>query len=148
MPIVARLSTANPNVSISVILGVMSAVVLLCTPRSAGAQQYPHRLTAPEVRALMTNSTTYMPGNFGPKTTANYRSPDGRIHVKSPSYEDFGTYRITDDGLFCSTYKKARNGQETCQTIWQTGPDTFEAHLPNGQVIKGPRPVPEDPGGL
>jgi len=129
------------------------AVVALCSGRmssaqtasqAAGAQQYPHQLTSAELRAIMPDSTSYSPGNFGPKTAANYRSPDGHIHVKSPDFEDFGTYRITDDDLFCSKYNKARSGQETCQTIWQTGPDLFEAHLPNGQTVKGPR-VPGNP---
>src|SRR5690242_17795240 len=64
------------------------------------------------------------------------RSADGHIHVKSPDFNDVGTYRITDDGMFCTKYNKIRGGQETCQIVWQTGPDTIEAHLPNGQVAK------------
>lgn len=145
MPITTWMSATKTNASMPLILGVVTGVVLSCVSGTAGAQQYPRQLTGAEVRALMTDSTSYQPGNFGPKTTANYRSPDGRIHVKAPNYEDFGTYRITDDGQFCSTYKKARNGQETCQTIWQVGPDSFEIHLPNGQVIVAGRPVPGNP---
>lgn len=109
------------------------------------AQQYPHRLTAAELRAIVPNSTVYTIGKFGPKTFSIYRSAGGRIHMKSPDFEDFGIYRITDDGLLCTKYQKARGGEETCQVLLQTGPDAFEAHLPNGQIIKGAAPVPGNP---
>jgi hypothetical protein len=76
---------------------------------------------------------------------ASYRSADGHIHLKSPDVEDVGTYRITDDDRFCTKYSRLRGGQETCQTVWQTGPNSFEAHLPNGQTFKGPAPVSGNP---
>jgi hypothetical protein len=67
--------------------------------------------------------------------------------VRSPDVSDTGTYRITDDDMYCSKYRKLRDGVETCQTIWQTGPNTYETHLPNGTVIKGTI-VPGNPEGL
>lgn len=116
------------------------------TPSQAPApQRYPHQLTSAELRATIPNSTAYAAGNFGPKTYASYRSADGHIHIKSPGFDDVGIYRITDDSLFCTKYNKIRGGQETCQTVWQTGPDSSEVHLPNGQVITGPAPVSGNP---
>lgn len=118
------------------------------SPTVPAAQQYPHRLTAAELRATIPNSTAYSPGKFGPKSLSIYRSPDGHIHMKSPEFEDFGIYRITDDGFYCTKYQKVRDGVETCQAIWQVGADAFESHLPNGQVIKSIAPVPGNPDRL
>ena len=115
---------------------------------TSGSQQYPHQLTAAELRSTVPNSTVYSPGNWGPKSYANYRSSDGHIHVKGPDINDVGVWRITGDGLFCTKYNKLRNGQETCQTIWLTAPDTMEAHLPNGQIAKSTSTVPGNPEGL
>jgi hypothetical protein len=116
--------------------------------QTPGAQQYPHQLTGAEVRARVSDSTAYTAGNFGPKTYAVYYSAGGQIKIRSPDFQDVGTYRITDDGQFCTKYNKMRNGQETCQTLWQTGPDAFENHLPNGQIIKSTGRAPGNPEGL
>jgi len=96
----------------------------------------PHKLTASELRAM--NSvphTSYAAGNWGPRTYAAYYTPDGQIKGHSPWGSDVGTYRITDDSKFCSKYRTFRNGAETCQDIYQTGPDTYEAHLPDGTIV-------------
>jgi hypothetical protein len=105
----------------------------------------PHRLTGAEIRALGEH-TSYSAGRFGPKTSTAYFTPDGQVRVRSPDVSDTGTYRITDDDMYCSN-RKLRDGVETCQTIWQTGPNTYETHLPNGTVIKGTI-VPGNPEGL
>lgn len=105
--------------------------------KAPGAQQYPHRLSSAEIRDYFADHTNYMAGQFGPKTTAVYYSANGQIKARSPNGQDAGIYRITDDGLFCTKYNKFRNGQETCQTVWQTGPDSYEVHLPNGQIPPG-----------
>ena len=121
------------------------------TPTSASAsapQQYPHQLTAAEIRATMPNSTQYATGSTGPKTFATYYSANGHIHFKAPDGDDFGTFRITDDGLICTKYEKYRAGQETCQTVWQTAPDTLETHLQNGQIVKPSARAVGNPEGL
>jgi hypothetical protein len=109
---------------------------------------YPHQLTAAEIRTIKPNSTDYAAGAWGIKTYATYYSPDGHIHYKGPDAEDFGTYRITDDGMICTKYQKYRNGLETCQTVWLTAPDTLETHLPNGGVVKPPARAAGNPEGL
>ena len=81
------------------------------------------------------------------KTFAGYYSPDGKIVVHSPQINDIGTYRITDDGEFCTRYTTIRNGVETCQTMWQVDQNTIEGHLPNGAVIQATS-VPGNPEGF
>ena len=106
------------------------------SPLISASGQYPHQLTAAEVRATMPNSTEYAIGNYGPKTYATYYSANGHIHFKGPDAEDFGTFRITDDGQMCTKYEQYRRGQETCQTVWLTAPNTLETHLPDGKIVK------------
>jgi hypothetical protein len=104
---------------------------------SSAAQGYPRKLTAADLRErLSVARTSYSPGNFGPKTNAAYFSPDGNIKFRSPDIWDTGTWKITEDGLLCTKYTKLRNAQETCQTVYLTGPDTMESHLPNGTIVK------------
>ena len=117
------------------------------TPPTA-PQTAPHKLSADELRAMVSSPRkVYVAGRFGPKTTATYYG-DGQIKSRSPDGSDTGVYRVSDDGKFCTTYKIFRGGNETCQDIYQTGPATYEAHLPNG-TIAGPNPqVPGNPEGL
>ena len=107
----------------------------------------PHKLTVEELRALFAAPhTAYSAGNYGPKTNVGYFA-DGKIITRSPQMNDTGVYRITDDGLYCSTFTQLRGGIENCQTIWQIGPDRYEAHLANGRVFKSTH-VPGNPEGL
>jgi len=106
-------------------------------PQPSAPQTYPKRLTAAELRERnVVARTSYVPGRFGPKTNVAYFTPDGKIKFRSPDIWDTGTWRIMDDGQLCTKYTKLRNGQETCQTIYLTGPDTTEAHLPDGTILK------------
>jgi hypothetical protein len=95
----------------------------------------PHKLSGAEIRAAYVGNLAYGAGRFGPKTITTYFAPDGQVRLRSPDVNDIGTYRISDD-MYCSKYQKLRDGVETYQTIWQTGPNTDEAHAPNGSVAK------------
>lgn len=105
-------------------------------PSGLGLQQ-PRRLSGPEIVSNLVGNTAHGPGRFGPNTTTIHYNRDGTIDLTSPDGRDSGTWKVTDDGLFCTKYRYLRNGAETCQTLWQTGPDTFEFHLPNGTILKG-----------
>jgi hypothetical protein len=123
------------------------------TPQQTTAQvasltvSEPHQLTTDELRALFAAPhTAYSVGSYGPKTNVGYFA-DGKIITRSPQMNDTGVYRITDDGLYCSTFTQLRGGIENCQTIWQIGPDSYEAHLANGRVFKSTH-VPGNPEGF
>ncbi|HEY2616327.1 MAG TPA: hypothetical protein VGI78_03215 [Acetobacteraceae bacterium] len=116
--------------------------------QAAGAQQYPHRLTSAEIRNRQSDATFYTIGQYGPKTFTGYFSPGGQIKWRGPGAVDVGTWRVTDDDLLCTKYTRLRDGQETCQAIWQTGPDSFEARLPNGQIFRSSGRVSGNPEGL
>ena len=99
--------------------------------------QQPRKLSGPEIRSLLVGNTAYTPGRFGPKMYTIHYNRDGTIDFTSPDGQDFGTWKVSEDGLFCTKYKYLRGGAETCQTIWQTGPNACEFHLPNGTILKG-----------
>ena len=99
-----------------------------------GVQQ-PRKLSGPETVSVLVGNTAHVLGRFGPNTTTIHYNRDGTIDWTSPDGRDSGTWRVTDDGLFCTKYRNLRNGAETCQNLWQTGPDAFEFRLPNGTVM-------------
>ena len=117
-------------------------------PTVPQTQPVSHKLSADELRAMVsTPHTVYAAGTYGPKTIATYYA-DGHIKSRSPGGGDTGVYRVSDDGKFCTTYKTFRGGKENCQDIYQTGPNMYEAHLPDGTIV-GPNPqVPGNPEGL
>ena len=98
-------------------------------------QQPPRKLSGPETVSVLAGNTAHVLGRFGPNTTTIHYKRDGTIDWTSPDGRDSGTWRVTDDGLFCTRYRNLRNGVETCQNLWQTGPDAFEFRLPNGTVM-------------
>ena len=105
-------------------------------------------LAAAELRAMFAvPHTTYSPGSYGPKTNVGYYA-NRQIKFRSPGITDTGTYRITDQGQFCAKYQKIGDGNENCQDIYQVAPDTYEAHLPNGTIVRGATNVPGNPEGL
>jgi hypothetical protein len=134
----------------------LAAVVVLAmtlpaeAPSSAqpASQQYPHQLTAAEVRSRLSDETFYLLGSYGPKTFVYYFAANGQIKTRAPGTTDTGTWRITDDGQWCTKYATARNGQEACYTTWQTGPDSFENHASSGQVVKPTARAAGNPEGL
>ena len=92
-----------------------------------------HKLTVDELRAeFAIPHTTYAAGSYGPKTSVSYVA-DGKIRMRSPQINDTGTYRITDDGQYCSKFTTVRGGLETCQTIYQVGDGKYESHCRMGQ---------------
>jgi outer membrane murein-binding lipoprotein Lpp len=118
------------------------------TSQVQAAQPAVRQLSAAELRQIYAAGvTSYSSGSSGPKTFAGYYSPDGKIILHSPQMNDIGTYRITDDGEFCTRYTTIRNGVETCQTMWQVDQNTIEGHLPNGAVIQATS-VPGNPEGF
>ena len=73
------------------------------TSQGPAARSAGHQLSAAELRQLYAAGvTSYSSGSSGPKTFAGYYSPDGKIVLHSPQMNDIGTYRITDDGQFCT----------------------------------------------
>lgn len=122
--------------AIAVTLVAAASLAQLSSAQPQAGQGTKHKLTADDLRSLMSVPfTSYSVGNYGPKTNAAYFTPDGNIKFKSPNQNDTGKYRVTDDGKLCTQYKVLRNGTENCQDLYQTGPDQYESHLPNGTIV-------------
>jgi hypothetical protein len=64
----------------------IALVLILGQSGPSLAQQYPHKLTSTEVRERMSDSTSYSPGNFGPKTYTTYYFSNGQIKMRSPDF--------------------------------------------------------------
>ncbi len=74
------------------------------------------------------NIRSEMVGNTGAGTRTGttsiwsvYVAPDGTLAGKSPLLSDTGTWRISDDGKFCMTWKVDFHGQEVCQSVHRGG---------------------------
>jgi hypothetical protein len=50
-----------------------------------------------------------------------YVAPEGTLAMTSAQPNDSGTYKITDDGHLCMTFKAAFDGREVCQTVHKAG---------------------------
>jgi hypothetical protein len=78
-------------------------------------------MTAQEVRGEIVGNT-----GTGKRTGTNsnftmYVNPDGTLEVSSPQPIDKGTWRITDDGLFCTKLPATYALEETCQSVHKAG---------------------------
>jgi len=69
-----------------------------------------------------------MVGNTGAGTRTGttsiwtmYVSPDHTLVGKSLALADTGTWRVSDDGKFCMSWKVDFHSQETCQSAHQSG---------------------------
>jgi hypothetical protein len=79
------------------------------------------RLTAPQIAAEMIGNT-----GTGPRTATNaqytmYVAPDGTLASKIYSRSDSGTWRITTDGFFCTTWRVDFDGREVCHDVHKVG---------------------------
>ncbi len=131
---------------------LLLAVATLALASGSALAQAPapvslHRLTAAEIRAAYVGNTAYGLGRFGPKSFESYFAPDGQVRMRSPDITENGTYRITDDDMYCSKYQTIRGGVDTCQTVYQTGPNAYEVHPAIGPIVKVTI-VPGNPDGL
>lgn len=87
------------------------------------------RLAAPEIaREIVGNTGT------GQRTATNapysmYVAPDGSLASKVYTRTDSGTWRITGDGFFCTTWRVDFDGREVCHDVHKVG-NTIELHSP------------------
>ncbi|HEX5325871.1 MAG TPA: hypothetical protein VFW75_04310 [Acetobacteraceae bacterium] len=148
---------------IGIIAALASLIICSCqtppptlpTPASTAAttSQTPttpqgHQLTSAEIRSVFVGNTSYTSGDYGPKTTSVYYGPDGHVTVLNvPGGKQVGTYKIKDNGVFCSMYPELRGGAETCQTIYSLGQDNYRWRLPYGSTYDE-KVVPGNPDHL
>jgi hypothetical protein len=102
-----------------------------CTPPAPlGPQptwQLGPRLAAPEIASEMVGNT-----GTGRRTATNapysmYVAPDGTLASKVYTRTDSGTWRITGDGFFCTTWQVDFDGREVCHDVHKVG-NTIELH--------------------
>jgi hypothetical protein len=79
-----------------------------------------------------------MVGNTGSGTRTGttavwkmYVAPDGSLSGKSPLLTDTGTWRISQDGKFCMTWKVDFHGQEVCQSVHRGGTNGIQLASPD-----------------
>jgi hypothetical protein len=79
------------------------------------------RLGAPQIAAEMVGNT-----GTGPRTATNalysmYVAPDGTLASRIYTRTDTGTWRITGDGFFCTTWQVDFDGAEVCHDVHKAG---------------------------
>jgi hypothetical protein len=60
-----------------------------------------------------------------------YVAADGSLSGKSPLLSDTGTWRISQDGKFCMTWKADFHGQEVCQSVHRGGTNGIQLASPD-----------------
>jgi hypothetical protein len=79
------------------------------------------RLAPPQIAAEMVGNT-----GTGPRTATNapysmYVEPDGTLASRIYARTDGGTWRITGDGFFCTTWQIDFDGKEVCHDVDKAG---------------------------
>jgi hypothetical protein len=105
---------------------ILGAVVLAGCAKPAPLGPQPSaflgpQLSAPDIRDVMVGNT-----GRGQRTGTNsqfemYVAPDGTLVSKSLVGVETGSWRISDDGRFCSTAALAVPSGEVCQTVHKAG---------------------------
>lgn len=87
------------------------------------------RLSAPQIAAEMVGNT-----GTGVRTATNapysmYVAPDGTLASRIYNRTDSGTWRITGDDFFCTTWRADFDGKEVCHDVHKAGV-AIELHSP------------------
>ena len=96
------------------------------------------QLSADELKKLFPDSTQT---GIGRKTDEGvqeywlYKRKDGTMNYKfQDGWMDEGSWRVTNDGRSCTTFKKLRKGKERCSTIFRIGDDKYKVLRPDGSA--------------
>jgi hypothetical protein len=95
-------------------------------PQPLDAQLGP-TLNSAQIRSEMVGNTGSGMRTGTTSVWTIYVAPDGTIAGKSVVLADSGTWRVSDDGKFCMTWKVDWHGQEICQSVHKTG-NTIQLH--------------------
>jgi len=114
---------ASPPTAVVVANGVSGSSV--GTPGS--------RLTAAEVRALMTGNTAAGVAANGQPYFAFFRRGGG-VEFRQANLLDSGSWRILPDGRICSTLTRINSGAEECYSLYRNGTNV-DFHRPDGNRI-------------
>src|SRR5256885_7121256 len=87
------------------------------------------RLGTPQIAAEMVGNT-----GTGQRTATNapysmYVAPDGALASRIYQRTDSGTWRITGDGFFCTTWRVDFDGKEVCHDVHKVG-NVIQLHSP------------------
>ena len=93
------------------------------------------QMTAAEVMETMSGNTAVAPRRAGEGYYYLYRGDGGYQAMKSDNgFSDQGKWRVTDDGQVCSTWRKMRDGEERCVTLFSLGDNRYKFVRPDGSA--------------
>jgi hypothetical protein len=113
------------KVHATLIAGLAGLAVASCAPPAPlGPQptaELGPRLSTPQIAAEIVGNT-----GTGSRTATNapyrmYVGPDGSLASKIYGRSDSGTWRLTNDGLFCTTWRVDFDGKEVCHDVHKAG---------------------------
>ena len=78
------------------------------------------RLSAAEVRPLLADNTIQTTGSNG-RPTYYFLARDGRLKYRQDDYVDGGSWRVTSDGMLCTSLARINAGVETCNVLYRDG---------------------------
>ena len=93
------------------------------------------RLDADELRSLLDHTFYDWQGEwviyYGPTGEARFRFSKGPF--PDGTRTDTGYREITDDGRYCTTWKKLRDGAKRCGRVWKEG-DLYYGMVKDGYI--------------
>jgi hypothetical protein len=96
---------------------------------------FPTRLNATEVRTLVANNTMISTAGNG-RPTYYYLVRDGRLKYQQDNFADGGSWRVSPEGLLCTTLTRIDAGVENCYTVDRDG-SNFRIGRPDGAPVAG-----------
>jgi hypothetical protein len=93
-------------------------------------------LKAAVIRQSFAGNTADIAGKSG--STFVFWAEDGEQRMQNKdSIRDSGTWRITPEGEFCGTWKKLRNGTESCAPVIDLGGGSYQWGNARFQILMG-----------
>jgi hypothetical protein len=121
VPVVTSSGIVNVPVGTSLVT-VPGSVVYVPTQTAsiAPGATLPARLTNNEIATLIAgNTATGVASNGQPYYL--YFSRDGRVRFREGDFSDSGSWRVTNDGMLCTSMAKTNVGVEQCYALYREG---------------------------
>jgi hypothetical protein len=147
VPVVTSSGIVNVPVGTSLVTvpGTVTYVPTQTASIASGAA-LPARLSTNEIATLIAgNTATGIARNGQPYYL--YFARDGRVRFREGDFSDSGTWRVTSDGMLCTSMAKTNVGAEQCYALYREGTNVSFAR-PDGAKIGSFTVLAGDPQNL
>ena len=113
----------NRRSTVSKLVAVISSILTVTMPISEALAR--DAMTAEDMRTVVTGNTLSGKSEKGYEVHV-YHDTDGTMEGNSrKKYYDSGTWKISDEGLYCRKWKKWRKAKLDCFQMYQIGSNIY-----------------------